>query len=51
MNYSIFVYKLSFDGTKTLIADIFDVNQEVLLKVLDVYGNAGFEINVKVIKL
>ena len=46
MNYSIKVYKLSFDGNKTLIADVFNVDQEVLLKILDVYGNANFEIHI-----
>jgi hypothetical protein len=37
---------LSFDGEKTLIADVFNVDQEVLLKILDVYGNASFEIHI-----
>lgn len=46
MNYSIKVYKLSFDGKKELIADVFNVDQEVLLKILDVYGNSNFEIHI-----
>ena len=46
MNYSIKVYRLSYDDKKTLIADVFNVDQEVLLKILDVYGNGNFEINV-----
>ena len=46
MNYSIKVYRLSFDDNKTLIADVFNVDQEVLLKILDVYGNANFEIHI-----
>lgn len=44
--YSIKVYSLSFDGKKTLIADVFNVDKDVLLKILDVYGNANFEINI-----
>ena len=50
MNYSIKVYKLSYDGNKTLIVDVFNVDQEVLLKIFDVYGNANFEIQVVNIK-
>lgn len=46
MNYSIKIYRLSYDGNKTLIADVFNVDQEVLLKILDVYGNANFEIHI-----
>ena len=46
VNYLIKVYSLSFDGKKTLIADVFNVDQEVLLKILDVYGNANFEIHI-----
>ena len=44
MNYSIKVYKLSFDDKKTLIADVNNVDKDVLLKILDVYGNTYFEI-------
>lgn len=45
MNYSIKVY-LSYDGSKSLVADVFNVDQDVLLKILDVYGNASFEIHI-----
>ena len=48
MNYSIKVYSLSFDGKKTLIVDIFNADKEVLLKILDVYGNANYEIHVAI---
>ena len=46
MEYSIKVYKLSYDGNRTLIADVFNVDKTVLLKILDVYGNANFEIHI-----
>lgn len=44
MNYCVKIYFLSFDGKKTLIVDVFDVDKEVLLKIFDVYGSANFEI-------
>lgn len=46
MNYSIKVFSLSFDGKKTLVVDIINAGEDVLLKILDVYGNANFEIQV-----
>ena len=51
MNYAVKVHYLSYDGSKSLVADVFNVNQDILLKILDVYGNASFEINIVSIQI